>query len=147
MGFFDKVKHFAGGHGVKVAHVVIERQEPGQVTLPIGDTVVKGRFRVTAEKPCEVLSMKSEFCMEVKHADGREEIIVLGADVFPEPHTSRSDDMLAYPHAMSGGASVEDYFNILMEKDISTALAEKNLEALANPESLENFKGLPQLGS
>ena len=40
MGFLDKAKNFMGGHGVKVAHVVIERQEPQGASLPIGDTVV-----------------------------------------------------------------------------------------------------------
>ena len=127
MGFFDKIKNFAGGHGVKVAHTEIERQEPTGVTLPITDTVVKGRFVVRSEKPCEVLSMKAEFCMEVTHADGRVETVVLGEDVFPDAYTSRSDDMLKYPHTMSGGAEVEDSFIISMEKDIPTVLAEKNL--------------------
>jgi hypothetical protein len=65
MGFFDKAKNFLGGHGVKVQHLVIERQDPTAASLPIGDTVVKGKFKVTAEKPCTVLSMKAEFSMEV----------------------------------------------------------------------------------
>jgi hypothetical protein len=129
MGFFDKAKNFLGGHGVKVQNTVIERQDPTAVTLPIGDTVVKGKFKVTAEKPCTVLSMKAEFCMEVKHPDGRVETVVLGKDVFPEPHTSRSDDMVKYPYELGGGAEVEDFFNILMDSDIPSNLQKRSLSA------------------
>lgn len=126
MGFFDKAKHFMGGHGVKVQNTVIERQEPNQVTLPIGDTVVKGKFSVSAEKDCEVLSMKAAFIAEFVHPDGRVEEVTLGEDVFPEPNTSRSDDMLKYPYALKGGGSQEDFFNILMQKDIPTLLSDKS---------------------
>jgi hypothetical protein len=127
MGFFDKAKNFLGGHWVKVTNTVIERQDPTAASLPIGDTVVKGKFKVTAEKPCTVLSMKAEFCMEVKHGDGRVETVVLGKDVFPEPNTSRSDDMVKYPYELEGGAVVEDFFNILMDSDIPTELGKRNL--------------------
>lgn len=126
MGFFDKAKHFMGGHGVKVQNTVIERQNPLEVTLPIGDTVVKGKFNVSAEKDCEVLSMKAAFLAEFVHPDGRVEEVVLGEDVFPEPNTSRSDDMLKYPYKLSGGGTQEDFFNILMQKDIPTLLSDKS---------------------
>jgi hypothetical protein len=125
MGFFDKAKHFMGGHGVKVQHTVIERQDPLQVTLPMGDTVVKGKFNVTADKDCEVLSMKASFLAEFVHPDGRVEEVMMGADVFPEPNTSRSDDMLKYPYALAGGATQEDFFIIHLEKDIPTLLSDK----------------------
>ena len=129
MGFFDKAKNFLGGHGVKVQHLVIERQDPTAASLPIGDTVVKGKFKVTAEKPCTVLSMKAEFCMEVKHADGRVENVVLGKDVYPEAHTSRSAEMVQYPFELGGGNQVEDFFNIIMDSDIPTHLQQRNLQA------------------
>jgi hypothetical protein len=129
MGFFDKAKNFLGGHGVKVQHLAIERQDPGVATLPIGDTVVKGKFQVTAEKPCTVLSMKSEFCMEVKHSDGRVETVVLGQDVFPAPHVSRSDNMLQYPFELGGGSAVEDGFIISLDQDIPSTLSRRSLAA------------------
>lgn len=129
MGFFDKAKRFLGGHGVKVQHLVIEQQDPGAATLPIADTVVKGKFKMTADKDATVLSMESEFCMEVKHPDGREELVVLGRDVFPEPNTSRSDDMQQYPFDMTPGGEVEDFFIISMDTDIPTELGKRNLSA------------------
>lgn len=126
MGFFDKAKHFMGGHGVKVQHTEIERQNPVEVSLPLTDTVVKGKFNVAAEKDCEVLSMKASFLAEFVHPDGRVEEVVLGSDVFPEPHTSRSDDMLKYPYQLKGGSTQEDFFIISMQKDIPTLLKDKN---------------------
>jgi hypothetical protein len=127
MGFFDKVKHFAGGHGVKVEHVEIERQPVAGATLPITDTVVKGKFAVTADKACEVLSMKAEFCVSLTYPDGIKDTLVLGEDVFPKAHCTRMGDMLQYPHTMAAGARVVDYFNILMGKDIPAVLAEKKV--------------------
>ena len=128
MGFFDKAKHFMGGHGVKVANTIIERQEAAQATLPIGDTVVKGKFEVTTEKDCTVLSMKSGMYMEVKHPDGRVENVELGEDVFPAPNCSRSDDMVKYPYDLKGGQTVEDFFIISMPSDIPTQLKKRNLQ-------------------
>lgn len=128
MGFFEKAKNFMGGHGVKVNHIEIEKQDPLSVTLPQGDTVVKGKFEVTAEKECTVLSMKAAFCIEVKHPDGRVEEIVLGEDKFPAPHVSRSDDMQKYPYQLAGGQRVEDFFIISMDNgDIPSTLSKRGL--------------------
>lgn len=126
MGFFDKAKHFMGGHGVKVQHTIIERQDALRtVNLPIGDTVVKGTFHVTSEKPCEVLSMKSSFLAEFIHPDGRVESLTLGEDVFPQANASRSDDMQKYPYTLEAGAQTKDYFLIHVEPDISAQLSKK----------------------
>jgi hypothetical protein len=129
MGFFDKAKHFMGGHGVKVANTEIERQDAASATLPIGDTVVKGKFNVITDKDCTVLSMKAGMYMEVKHADGRIENVALGEDVFPAPHCSRSDDMVKYPYELKAGNPVEDFFIISMQSDIPSELAKRNLQA------------------
>lgn len=126
MGFLDKAKHFLGGHGVKVKHTDIERQDPNQVSMPMTDSVVKGKFSVSAEKDCEVLSMKASFLAEFIHPDGRVEEVVLGADTFPDPYTSRSDDMLKYPYKLKGGAEQEDFFIISMQQDIPSLLSSKN---------------------
>lgn len=125
MGFFDKAKHFMGGHGVKVANTIIEKQPAIGASMPITDTVVKGKFNVSAEKECEVLSMRAAIVAEYTHPDGRVESLELGADVFPEPNTSRSDDMLKYPYTLKPGTEQEDFFIIHMNKDIPTALGER----------------------
>lgn len=128
MGFFDKAKHFMGGHGVKVEHIEIERQSPAEAALPIGDTVVKGKFQVASDKDCTVLSMKAALLMEVKHPDGRVENVELGEDHFPDQYTSRSDDMLKYPYELKGGATTEDFFIISMKSDIPSELQKRSLQ-------------------
>jgi hypothetical protein len=127
VGFLDKAKSFLGGHGVKVRHVAIERQDPASVSLPIGDGVVKGTFAVSAEKPCRVLAMRSEVMLEIKHPDGRVEQVSIGRDVFPEPNTSRSDEMLQYPYELASGQEVEDYFNVILDGSIEAILAQRQL--------------------
>jgi hypothetical protein len=128
MGIFDKAKHFMGGHGAKVQHLIIEKQSPDSVTLPITDTVVKGRFQVTSDKDCEVLSMKSEFIAEYANPKAGSETAVLASDSFPNVNVSRSDDMLKYPYALKAGQTVEDTFLVHMEKDLPTFLQEKGWE-------------------
>jgi hypothetical protein len=129
VSFFEKAKNFLGGHGVKVRHLVIEKQAPNAVSMPIGDTVVKGKFEVAAQKACTVLSKESRFCMEVKHPDGRVETVVLGRDVFPRKNASRSAEMQQYPFQLAAGQTVEDSFIILMDTDIVAALKKRNLAA------------------
>jgi len=125
MGFFDSVMRFFGGHGVKVHHLEIERQDPSGVTLPIGHTVLKGKFKVTAKKPATIVSMASEFYMEVKQP-GREEVVLLGRDAFPQPGTSRSPDMPQYPFEIEPGREVEDSFIVPMFSSIAAALGKRN---------------------
>jgi len=127
VGFLDKAKSFLGGHGVKVRHVAIERQDPATAALPIGDSVVKGTFAVSAEKACTVLAMRSEVVLEIKHPEGRVEQVPVGRDVFPEPNTSRTDEMLQYPYELAPGQEVEDFFNIIMDGSIEAILAQRRL--------------------
>jgi hypothetical protein len=55
--------------------------------------------------------------------------VVLGKDVYPEAHTSRSAEMVQYPFELGGGNQVEDFFNIIMDSDIPTNLQKRNLQA------------------
>ena len=71
MGFFDKAKTFMGGSSmVKVEFLEIERQSPGDAHLPIRDSVVKGRYRITAEKDCTVLRHIAQFRTRWPEKDG-----------------------------------------------------------------------------
>ena len=80
MGWFDKVSTFFGGHGVAIKATSIERMPPDQAFLPVGDSVIKGQYEITFDKEVEVLAHIAEFFVMKKHADGREEQILLGDD-------------------------------------------------------------------
>jgi hypothetical protein len=120
MGFFDKVKTFVGDHGCKVELLDLERQPVNEVRFPVGDSVFKGRFRVTASKPCTVLAHKVEVVLQKKHADGREEQVILGSDV----HDAKNQVIgLSYqwPYEMAPGQSNDDGF-VAVNIDIPGAL-------------------------
>ncbi|MFO0560218.1 MAG: hypothetical protein U0269_19535 [Polyangiales bacterium] len=71
MGFFDKVKTFVGGSSmVNIEFTEIERQPAHSATLPIGDSVVKGNFKITAVKDCVVLAHIAEFRTRWAERDG-----------------------------------------------------------------------------
>lgn len=72
MGFFDKVKQFAGGAStVEIEFTKIERQPPDGATLPIGDSVIKGNFRITCKKACTVLAHTAELRTRCGEKDGQ----------------------------------------------------------------------------
>ncbi len=71
MGFFDKVKTFAGGASMQsIEFVEVERQDPRGVSVPGGDTGVKGKFRVTCNKACTVLGHIDQLRTRCQAKDG-----------------------------------------------------------------------------
>ncbi len=71
MGFLDKVKTFAGGAStVEIEFTSIERQPPETASMPITDTVIKGRYRITAKKDCTVLAHVAELRTRCGDKDG-----------------------------------------------------------------------------
>jgi len=109
MGFFDKARTFLGGHGCKVEITRLERQDPSDVAFPMHDSVFKGNFRITAGRPCTVLAHLFEVCVMRKHADGREEVVVLGEDRHDEK-TEIIGSELKWPYEMNEGEAKEDSF-------------------------------------
>lgn len=121
MGFFDKAKHFMGGHGVKVNITRIERQPADAAQMPITDTVIKGNFGVTSEKACTVLSHEFEFLAVYKDNQDLEQESVLGHDKHDESTDIIGGD-IKWPYEMAAGQTVTDAFNIIMDSDIPTEL-------------------------
>ncbi|MBX7081149.1 MAG: hypothetical protein K1X88_18255 [Nannocystaceae bacterium] len=120
MGFFDKVKTFVGAHGVKVEYLELERQPPTAVVFPITDSVFKGKYRITAEKPCTVLAHKHEVMLMKKHPDGREEHVTLGEEVHDE-RVNDTGHRLRWPHEMKAGDVIEHWM-IVGDIDIPASL-------------------------
>ena len=138
MSIIDKAKSFMGGHGVTVRHVTFEGVEPAAASLAITDGGLRGRFAVVAEKPCTVLSRQTEMVMEIQHADGRSEQIVLGRQVAPDPDFVPDDPPAAaaaegtaaavkYPYELAAGFEVVDDFDIVFDGSIEALLAQRRL--------------------
>src|SRR5215211_5568638 len=105
MSIIDKARSFMGGHGVTVRHVTFEGVAPAAASLAISDGGLRGQFAVAAEKPCTVLSRQTEMVMEIQHADGRSEQIVLGRQIAPDPDIVPDPDDLPAPAAAEGTAA------------------------------------------
>lgn len=121
MTLIDKAKSFLGGHGVTVRHVSIEGAEPAAARLALPDGGIKGVFAVSAEKPCEVRGRRTQLVMELSHADGRLEQVVLGGDEARPP--------VVYPYELAAGFTVEDTFDIVFDGSIEAILALRRLSA------------------
>jgi hypothetical protein len=129
MGFFDKAKHFMGGHGVKVEIVKIERQAPSEARMPMTDTVVKGTCRIVTEKDCNVLAHTFEFVVKHKNKEGIDTEQVIARD----RHDEKDDIMggsIKWPYDLPANTPIEDPFSMIMKENIPTVL--RNL-GYANP--------------
>ncbi len=112
MGWFDKVKTAFGGHGVKVEAVSVERQPvDGDIVFPLTDSVIKGQFKITFSSSQEVLSHVTEFVLQRRHPDGRDEPIVLGVDRHDAAHPVYGAQV-APPYTARPGQVVESGFCI-----------------------------------
>lgn len=126
MGFFDKVKQFAGGKGM--ADVVItdvERQPVEHASMTFTDSVVKGTMVVTAKEPCQILATKYEIGIRY-FRDGQEFNTYVAAAFDPEPNTSYSDDCTKFPVDMTPGQTLRQPF-LVSEVDLAGAMAKNGI--------------------
>ena len=134
MSILDKAKSFMGGHGVTVRHSTIEGGELAAASLALSDGGVRGQFAVVSDKPCTILSRRTEMVMELNHADGRTEQVVLGRQDAPLPESTDADDIAAaraaaikYPYELAAGFEVVDDFDLVFDGSIETLLAQRRL--------------------
>jgi len=134
MGLLSKAKKFLGGHGVKVELLEIERQDPAECSFPIGDSVIKGDYRVAAEKDAVVLRHIHRFVLTVDDELGLEDEVVLGEEEHAQG-TEIAGTELTWPYTIKAGETCEDGF-VIDGLDIPARLAEAGFddpaEALAS---------------
>jgi hypothetical protein len=126
MSIIDKAKTFLGGHGVTVRHVAIEGADPAAAALPLSAGGIKARFAVVSDKPCTVLARKSQLVMQLAHAEGRTEEVVLGRDEAPLPDVDRAS-AVKYPYELAAGFEVVDELDIVFDGSIEAILARRQL--------------------
>jgi hypothetical protein len=126
MGIIDKAKSFLGGHGVTIRHLTIEDRDPSAAHLALPDGGLKARFAVVTDKPCTVLGRKSEVVMQIAHAEGRVEEVVLGRDEAPLPDVERAS-AVKYPYELAAGFEVIDELDIVFDGSIEALLALRSL--------------------
>lgn len=128
MGIIDNVKSFMGGHGVTVRHTAIEDKPPAEAALAVADGGLKATFVVVAEKPCTVLAYKAELMMEIAHADGHLEQLVIGQDERPSANVERPEPV-KYPYDLEAEQEVTDTLDIVFDGSIEALLAQREIVA------------------
>ena len=150
MGLLDKARSFMGKHGLRVELISLDRQDPKACKLPMSDTVLKGKYKVTADKDCVVLNHQHFFMLEKKHPDGFLELVTLGQDRHDET-TQIAGSALRWPYPLAADQSQEDGF-FITGIDIAGALRKLGYEperAVMKPEIrffvrvLADVKGSP----
>jgi hypothetical protein len=150
MGLLDKAKSFLGQHGLKVEIISLERQDPKTCRFPLSDSVLKGKYKVTADKDCIVLNHQHFLMLEKKHPDGFLELVTLGQDRHDEGTEIVGSD-LRWPYPLAANQSREDGF-LISDIDIAGALRKLGYEperAVSKPELrffvrvLADVKGSP----
>jgi hypothetical protein len=126
MGIIARARSFMGGHGVTVRHVAIEGAEPAAASLALGDGGVRGQFAVIADKPCTILSRRTEVVMELRHADGHAEQVVIGREIAPSPDDAR-DATVKYPYELAASFEIIDELDVIFDGSIEAILAQRRL--------------------
>jgi hypothetical protein len=126
MSIIDRARSFMGGHGVTVRHATIEGKGPAAASLALGDGGVRGTFAVTADKRCTILARRTEMVMELRHADGHAEQVVIGRELAPTPDDPR-DAAIKYPYELAAGFEVTDTFDVVFDGSIEALLAQRRL--------------------
>ena len=101
--------------GVQVHFDEIERQSPESASMPVTDSVVKGHYTVSSNKPIKVVSRNVELLMQLTMPNGKVEEVVLASDTFPHPMVSRSEGMLVYPFNVDANNAVKDGFIVSIQ--------------------------------
>lgn len=146
MSIIDNVKSFMGGHGVTVRHVTLEGGDASAASLAITDGGIRGRFAVLSDKPCTILARRTEMVMELQHADGHTEQIVLGRQEAPTDDVERTAPV-KYPYELAADHEVIDDLDIVFDGSIEALLAQRRLvpgrEVRLFLKTLVDVKGSP----
>jgi hypothetical protein len=139
LGFFDKVKHFAGGHGVKASITTIERQNPQEARYPVTDSVLKFQVEVEGEKEATILAHVFTLYAERKGETNPRLI-----EVASERHDEKTDiygSRVKWPYQLKPGEAVQDGCCIT-NVDLTKALQEmgvSDVRAALNDASYEFY--------
>jgi hypothetical protein len=126
MSIIDRARAFMGGHGVTVRHLLIEGAEPAAASLALSDGGVRGRFAVVSDKRCTILARRTDMVMELRHADGHTEQVLLGREAVPHPHVERTAP-IKYPYELAPGFEIIDDLDVIFDGSIEALLAQRRL--------------------
>lgn len=128
MGFFDKARtFFEASNMVSLEFLDVEGAAPGAVVFPLGDSVIKGRYRVKGLRDCVVLRHIARMCSRMPEQDGS-----LGTVIAEETHDAQNGVIglpYTWPYPLHPGQTVEDGFCIV-QVDLAAQLQRYGLEGI-----------------
>jgi hypothetical protein len=122
VGFFDKIKFAAGGHGVSVFITEIEGTDPQSARFPLSESQLKATIEIHASKDVKIVQHTLELTVSFED-DGQERTRKLAQEIHPVEYTTLA------------GEVVQDTF-CLTEIDLANAMRKLGLsaeEAIASP--------------
>jgi hypothetical protein len=107
MSFLESIKEKMNPPLCSLEITRVEKQEPGNVKFPVTDSVFKGNFRITALKPCKVISHRFALRAEKLNKHGYHDEIYITEEIHDE-----SSDIggmtYKWPYKMAEGESQID---------------------------------------
>ena len=140
MGFFDKVKAFAGGKGMATVEVVeVSGQAPAGVAVAISDTTLAGVMKVTADKACTLLATKAEVVLRTEK-DGVWSNVTVASGKVEQVRELAVGDVITAPWSIAE-VDIDQYLRNQSFDDVNTAVGNPKVKLIVN--CIADVKGSP----
>jgi hypothetical protein len=141
MGFFDKVKKFAGGKSMATVTVIsINDKAPGEAVFSVSDEGVRGSMKITANQECTMLAAKYEVILRTQDPQG-----VWGNVIIASGSTPISQDMTPGQEIMHSwrvnDIDLERYLKNQNYTDLKAVVTEPKVKLFIN--CVADVKGSP----
>ncbi|MGC4123261.1 MAG: hypothetical protein QM765_53580 [Myxococcales bacterium] len=140
MGFFDKVKQFAGGKNMARVEVLgINGQAPAQAVFAISDGTVSGKMKVIADQNCTMLAMKYEVILRTEtNGQWGNVIIASSKDTYQAEMTPGQ----SFEHEFKvRDIDLEKYLGFQNYNDLAAVVGHPKIKLLVN--CIADVKGSP----
>ncbi|HEY4220873.1 MAG TPA: hypothetical protein VGO62_06005, partial [Myxococcota bacterium] len=103
MGFFDKVKKFAGGKNTATVEILAVNDAPLEdAMVQISDTVTTGKMRVTAQQDCVMIAMKADVILRTENDQGQWGDIVVATQKTTERRAMKTGETFEHSFVVNG---------------------------------------------
>ncbi|HEY3450421.1 MAG TPA: hypothetical protein VGK67_28965 [Myxococcales bacterium] len=140
MGFFDKVKQFAGGKNTAHVEVLsLNDKAPAAAVFAISDDTLIGSMKVIADQTCTMLAMKYEVLLRTEtNGQWGNVIIASNKDTFTTEMTAGQ----SFEHAFKvNGIDLEKYLGFQNYNDLAAVVGHPKIKLLVN--CIADVKGSP----
>jgi hypothetical protein len=103
MGFFDKVKKFAGGKNTAKVEILAINDDPLEdAMVAISDAVTTGKMRVSALQDCTMIAMKADVILRTENDQGQWGDITVASQKVPERRAMKAGEVFEHNFKVTG---------------------------------------------